>query len=332
MCCWPRSDAAEHAHSVGNCYDIASIATFFSASSLSGAFGGLLAFAIVKMQGVGGKPGWAWLFILEGLFSVVFGILSFFLLPRSVQQASFLGPLEKEEILAQLRREGTVNEETDVFSWKEVGQAFLLPQVLFVAGIFLFAGIILASLAYFTPSILVALGYTATRAQLMSVPPFAAGFVDKYGYRGISAIFSSILCIIGFIMYLASSNPHVQYGSLFFSISGINCSGPALATWLSNNAAPQTRRATAIAIGFIMTNFGAIIATWLFGSWSKPPHYTVGTIVLLVCSSMMVLLSLCNLLYLRNQNRKKTSARQRGLKETEALGLGDRSAWFIYSL
>ncbi|KAG6855640.1 hypothetical protein H0H87_012764 [Tephrocybe sp. NHM501043] len=107
----------------------------------------LQAFAIVKMQGVGGKPGWAWLFFLEGLFSVLFGVLSFFLLPRSVDRASFLQPVEREEIMAQLKNEGTVDDEADVFSWKEVGQAFLLPQVQFIAGIFLFAGVILSSLA-----------------------------------------------------------------------------------------------------------------------------------------------------------------------------------------
>lgn len=41
-----------------------SIALFFSAASLSGAFSGLLAAAIENLDGVGGKPGWAWIFIL----------------------------------------------------------------------------------------------------------------------------------------------------------------------------------------------------------------------------------------------------------------------------
>jgi len=35
---------------------------------LSGAFSGLLAAAIQKMDGVGGKPGWAWIFILVRRF------------------------------------------------------------------------------------------------------------------------------------------------------------------------------------------------------------------------------------------------------------------------
>ena len=39
-------------------------AIFFSAAALAGSFGGLLAAAIAKMDGIGGRPGWAWIFIL----------------------------------------------------------------------------------------------------------------------------------------------------------------------------------------------------------------------------------------------------------------------------
>jgi MFS family permease len=36
-------------------------ALFFSAASIAGAFSGLLAFAIAKMNGVGGLEGWRWM-------------------------------------------------------------------------------------------------------------------------------------------------------------------------------------------------------------------------------------------------------------------------------
>ena len=41
------------------------VAIFFSAAAFAGSFGGLLAAAIQRMDGIGGKPGWAWIFILE---------------------------------------------------------------------------------------------------------------------------------------------------------------------------------------------------------------------------------------------------------------------------
>jgi sugar phosphate permease len=53
------------------------IALFFSAATIAGAFGGLLARAISLMDGVGGKAGWSWIFILEGLLTLVVGSFSF---------------------------------------------------------------------------------------------------------------------------------------------------------------------------------------------------------------------------------------------------------------
>lgn len=37
--------------------------TQFSAAAVSGSFGGLLAAAIANMDGIGGKRGWAWIFV-----------------------------------------------------------------------------------------------------------------------------------------------------------------------------------------------------------------------------------------------------------------------------
>lgn len=43
---------------------------FFSAASIAGAFSGLLAFGIAKMDGIGNLEGWRWIFILEVLATV----------------------------------------------------------------------------------------------------------------------------------------------------------------------------------------------------------------------------------------------------------------------
>lgn len=40
------------------------VALFFSAASLAGAFGGILAYGIGYMRGTAGKNGWAWIFII----------------------------------------------------------------------------------------------------------------------------------------------------------------------------------------------------------------------------------------------------------------------------
>ncbi|KAF8808496.1 MFS general substrate transporter [Phlegmacium glaucopus] len=319
------------------------ISAFFSAASLSGAFSGLLAFGIINMNGVGNRPGWAWIFILEGLFTLLFGLASYMLLPRSPAHARFFNEKEKAYVISKLKEDGATgrDEQSDRFSWREVGEAFKLPQVWMLAVIFFFDGTVLFGLAYFAPSIVQGLGFTAARAQLMSVPPFAVAFVltmifayisDRFGCRGYTSIFSCTLCVIGFAMFLGSAKHNIQYASLFFSIPGTYIAAPTLSTWSANNAAPHTRRATAIAIGFIMTNSGGILATWLLGSLSLAPRYILATRVLLAFSVLMVVFSILNTWYLWDQNNKKRAIRRTMTIDQEKPGLGDRSAWFIYAL
>lgn len=83
------------------------------------------------MDGIGGKPGWSWIFILEGLFTFLFGLASFFLLPRSPAHAYFFNDKEKQYVVAKLREDGIEAKDPsiDAFSWREVGKAFMLPQV-----------------------------------------------------------------------------------------------------------------------------------------------------------------------------------------------------------
>ncbi|KAG5651578.1 hypothetical protein H0H81_008161 [Sphagnurus paluster] len=319
------------------------VSGFFSAASISGAFSGLLAYGIIRMDGVGHRPGWAWIFILEGLFTFVFGLCSFTLLPRSPAHARFLNKKEKEYVAAQLKESGATSGDDgdDKFSWREVGQAFTLPQVWMLAIIAFCGGALLFGLAYFTPSIVQGLGYTAARAQLFSVPPFAVAFFvsmicaffsDRYACRGLVTIFCAVLCLIGFSMFLASHDIHIKYASLFFSISGAYAAAPSLSSWSANNTAPHTRRATAIAITFIMTNSGGILVTWLLGVLSPAPLYRKATITLLAFSALIIVTSVLNIWYLAVQNRKKAEVRATITRADEEPGLGDRSAWFVYSL
>jgi sugar phosphate permease len=60
---------------------------FFSSTSLAGAFGGLLASAIGRMDYVRGFRGWRWIFIIEGCFTVVLGVVFLFTFPSFPEQA-----------------------------------------------------------------------------------------------------------------------------------------------------------------------------------------------------------------------------------------------------
>ena len=104
---------------------------FFSAATVSGAFGGLLAAAISKMEGIGGKPAWvrirlhlrlpfvfirrsdanihhhhqAWIFILEGLATVLAGLASFWIIQDFPDTAKFLTEAERTVVIRRLQED-----------------------------------------------------------------------------------------------------------------------------------------------------------------------------------------------------------------------------------
>jgi len=57
--------------------------------------GGFLAVAIHKMDGIGGRPGWAWIFIIEGLATILVACLSPWVLQDFPEAAKFLTEAER---------------------------------------------------------------------------------------------------------------------------------------------------------------------------------------------------------------------------------------------
>lgn len=115
---------------------------FFSAASIAGAFSGLLAFAISKMDGVAGLEGWRWIFILEGIATVLVAFSAFFVIHDFPETASFLTPDEKAFVMHRLKYQGQEGlpghpdaqgivhvEQAEEFEWKYIGQAFADWQI-----------------------------------------------------------------------------------------------------------------------------------------------------------------------------------------------------------
>ncbi|KAK1235573.1 hypothetical protein PQX77_001194 [Marasmius sp. AFHP31] len=95
------------------------VGIFYASASLSGAFGGLLATAITKMDGVGGLSGWRWIFILEGIATVIIGVGSAFFMPATFASAKFLTEEEKEFASNRFRADHSAGSATDVMKQSE---------------------------------------------------------------------------------------------------------------------------------------------------------------------------------------------------------------------
>lgn len=294
------------------------VAMFFAAASLSGAFSGLLAAAISKMSGLAGMEGWRWVFCLEGIMTTCWAVIVLLLLPNNPAQVRLFNLEEAERCSQRLRADVDLLEDEKVTP-KKVLSVFRDVHVILVWICSTCAGCLIFGLAYFTPSIVHALGYTPIRTQLMTVPPYALAFVlsllvayfsDRFSVRGIPMIFTLLLSLIGLIMFYIGRSLPVRYTALFFMIGGAYSNAPCLCSWAPNNTAGYARRATAVAMVTVCNNIGGLISTWIFPQ-SDAPYYSFGAKFMLSMNCIYLVSTALTMWIYARANRKKTTATYR---------------------
>merc|ERR1712000_750471 len=163
------------------------------------------------MDDVAGLEGWRWIFILEGILTVIIAVASFWMLFDYPDTASFMTLAEREFVKRRL------HEDTDglstAFKKKFVLQSFLDWRTWAFSFMYIGALMPVYSFSLFSPTLVANLGYVAATAQLLSVPPYvlaalttvAAGFLsDRSQKRGIYVLGFSIIGMIGFILCIAA--------------------------------------------------------------------------------------------------------------------------------
>ncbi|KZT42389.1 MFS general substrate transporter [Sistotremastrum suecicum HHB10207 ss-3] len=317
------------------------LAFVLSMTALAGAFSGLLASAISHLEGKRGLAGWSWIFIIEGVFTIAFGIFCWLVLPRRPRDAPFLTNEEATAYEKALEQDWQKEKEHEPFSWSEALSAFKSPHLLIFSPALFFNGVTLFGLAFFAPTIVGALGNSPNRTQLLVVPPYACAFVvavtaslvsDHIKQRGIFMISIATIAIAGYALFLGSASKHVDYGALFLQVTGAYATAPFVASWQANNFLPYYKRATAVGWGFVMTNSGGILSTWIF---NDPPRFRLATRLNLAFSVGIVVMSATNMGYLiwANAQKKKVGVEERKALDNEEARqrLGDRHPDFMYT-
>lgn len=287
-------------------------ALFLSAAALAGSFGGLLAAALSQMDGVAGKSGWAWIFIIEGLATVLVGIFCWWMVFNWPDTAGFLSPDERARVcrrLVQDKQASTAEE----FDKRHVFAALQDWKTWLYAVIFVGTCLPLYSFSLFLPTILRGMGYAGTRAQLLSVPPYAAAaactvlvgwLADKAQTRGPFNIVASTIGAVGFSILIASSDPHVQYAGTFLGALGIYPAIPNTLAWVANNTQGMVKRGVVIGVAVGVGNLSGIVSSNIFLK-SDSPRFRIGLGTILATQSCFLLCgSIAMHLLLRRENTK----------------------------
>lgn len=127
------------------------------------------------MNQTAGIAGWRWLFIIEGIPSVLSSFLVLFFLPDYPETAGWLTDEERALAVGRLQHEGSKGHDRSM-TWADA-KATLTDWRLYAHYAIYFAiSPPFASLSLFTPSITLGLGYRDLTAQLMTVPPWAVAY------------------------------------------------------------------------------------------------------------------------------------------------------------
>src|SRR2546425_11388116 len=92
-----------------------------TATAIAGVIGGPLAAGLQSLDGFGGLRGWQWIFLVEGIPSIVLGFIVLGYLTDYPEQARWLSPDERSYLIERLRAEREEREQRHGFT---LAQAF----------------------------------------------------------------------------------------------------------------------------------------------------------------------------------------------------------------
>jgi len=330
------------------------MAVFYAAASLSGAFSGLLAFAIEKMDGISGLAGWKWIFILEGLAPVAVSFTLYFLLPDNPQTARFLTKEEREFVVNRIAYEhggsGRVTND-DKIKMHHIKSAFADWRIWMAIIPFWACSIGTYGFTATVPAVVKSLGYTSANAQLMTIPIYVfamistvivAFWADHIQQRTPFIMGGFAIGVVGFIAELAIPHPRlpgVTYFFLFLVATGLYCPFTCIVTLIANNLAPSSKRAVGMALLISVGNMGGICGSNIYLA-RQAPKYPVGFgVSLTICAMGIIAAGVLRWEYKRENKKRDELVAREGEEairarytEQELLDLGDRSPFFRYTL
>jgi len=263
------------------------IAYLFIASALSGAFGGLIAFGILYMNGVAGWSGWRWLYVIEGIITIIWAACCIFLVPKSFETAYFLNDDEKALMRQRAHRTQAYSDSEgsghygkadireaakDIKSWVHGVIQIAVVTILYGFGTFL--PIIIRN----------GFNFSTKQAQYLVIPVNIWGAIvyaigaylsDRYQTRFLPLIMMAPVGVAGYAILLSPVSPYVQYFATYLIATAcFLCTGGNI-TWLSANCAPDGKRAASLGILLTLTNIGGVVSGQIYQS-NAAPKYTLG--------------------------------------------------------
>jgi len=320
------------------------MAVFYVAASLAGAFSGLLAYGIEKLDGRSGLAGWQWIFLLEGLIPVALSLFIWKILPDSPETAKFLTQAERDLLVARLADDSGSGQGRTTNAdkiGKEQIMAGLSDWKIWAATVVFWGNTVgVYGFTATVPSVIKGLGYTSANAQLLTIIFAWASDLTRMRSPYIIAGYSIAVC--GFIAQLAIPKPRypgITYGFLFPVAGGLYCPFTCLVSWIGNSLAPSSKRAVGMALLISVGNMGGIMGSNIYLAREAPKYQTGFSASLAMCCLAILMTLVLRWAYARENRKRDELIAEHGeeairarYSDEELLLLGDKSPFYRYTL
>ncbi|KZV92862.1 MFS general substrate transporter [Exidia glandulosa HHB12029] len=281
------------------------VMVFFVGNLAASASTNLIAYGILHMRGVADKPGWFWLFVTMGLFSILAGLVLALLLPDSVHKPTpFLLPrlrLFTERELYILKHRVILDDPAKASGPVRIGRKDLVsalsnwklyPHVM----ITLCNNGPLTAFNTYTPTIINTFGFDRLRSNaLASVGPWTlipiaillSWLSDQFQLR---AAMTTLALTVNWVFMIVnqqltySNSRGKRYAGVVLTQSINFTPHPLNIAWMTLHCHNSTERAVAMAMIIMAANAAGIYGSQLLRS-DDAPRYHRGFIVMVVLLS-----------------------------------------------
>jgi len=277
-------------------------ALFMIAMPFTAGFGSALSGLILGLDGVWGLHGWQWLFLLEGLPSVIMGFVVFGYLNDMPQQAHWLSPEDKQHLQHAVAADNSPSNRMTEDGPGSLLREMLSPTVLMFSLVYFCLVNTLAMIAVWTPliikSISAADSSNSTIGFLAMIPQVCTiiGMVvwglhsDRSQERKWHLVLPMLMAAAGWMFAAYAGNPMVQLCGVCMAATG---SYTAMSIFWTTPDQALTFKARAIGIAVINAfgNTGSALNPLVVG-WLKDltQSFTAGIVyaaVLLVIGALL---------------------------------------------
>ncbi|KAJ7461924.1 MFS general substrate transporter [Mycena latifolia] len=329
---------------------------FWGIQAIASAVSGLMASGLLQLRGRSGLEGWKWLFLVDGIITIVVAVFIWFYLPRNVDNTRgglrgfkpWFTPRQIQIAVTRVIRDDQSKREYE----KRVTRADFKDAAtdLGLWGHLLLSNVTLTPtnpLGTYLPTVIKSFHFNVFVSNALTAPPYVLQCIimiivirhsDKVRERGFHGAFGSAWQLVGWIILRAMPNS-ASRGVKYFGaivVASWPYNHPLNIGWMSENTGSVGKRTVASGAVIFAANIYGVWASQIYQA-DDAPYFKRGNSINIAFAGFTTILWVVQKYYYRRLNRRNElkyaalSEQEKVQEDRDAERKGNRSLTFRYT-